>query len=186
MTIDPDTLEIVIYPDPALRQRAAAVETITDEIRAAASRMVTLMQQAEGIGLAAPQVGLPWRLFVAHVPPGDGRSTTDTPPTAIDTPTVFINPTLSAPSKGLEALEEGCLSLPEIRGPVHRPAQITVDALDIEGTPFSMRAGGLLARCIQHEFDHLEGVLIIDRFPQMARLRTRNAVRALERDAGAR
>ena len=186
MSVDPAALEIIVYPDPVLRQRAQAIEEITDEVRAVASRMIELMRRAEGIGLAAPQVGLPWRLFIAHVPPGDGRSADETPPTALPSPVVFINPALTMPSAALESLEEGCLSLPEIRGPVLRPPQITIEAQDIQGKPFSMRVAGLLARCIQHEFDHLEGILIIDRFPQMARLRTRSAVRALERDAGTR
>lgn len=186
MSLDPASLEIVIYPDPVLRQRADAIADITDETRAVAARMIELMHRAEGIGLAAPQVGLSWRLFVAHVPPDDGRSTDETPPTALATPVVFINPAVTMPSAELESHEEGCLSLPEIRGPILRPPQITIDAMDIEGTQFSMRVSGLLARCLQHEFDHIEGILIIDRFPQMARLRTRSAVRALERDAQAR
>ena len=103
--------------------------------------------------------------------------------TATDGPRVYINPVLSEPLGAPVAAEEGCLSLPEIRGDVLRSEGITISALDVEGQPFTQRAAGLLARCWQHEFDHLNGVLIIDRMLQMSRLKNRSAIRALERDA---
>ncbi len=175
----------MIYPDAVLRRKAAPVPAppVTDELRAVAERMIRLMQQAEGIGLAAPQVGLPWRLFVAHVPEGDERSAAASPPSATAAPQVYINPVLSKPEGELAGLEEGCLSLPEIRGEVFRPETITITALGLDGKPFIQRATGLLARCWQHEMDHLDGTLIIDRMTQMSRLKTRSAVKDLEKHA---
>jgi len=145
--------------------------------------MIELMGEAGGIGLAATQVGLAWRLFVAHVPPGDDRSAEDDPASATEHPLVCINPVLSEPSAELETHEEGCLSLPDINGDVIRPARITISATDLTGRAFSLRAQGLLARCWQHELDHLEGVLIIDRMTQISRMKNRAAVRDLERTA---
>ncbi|MGH7130885.1 MAG: peptide deformylase [Phycisphaerales bacterium] len=188
MAIDPAKLEIVNYPASVLRQRAKPVPKVTDEVRAVAARMIELMFQAEGIGLAGPQVGLSWRLFVVHVPSTapdaeEPRSVESDPPTATAKPTVYINPTLSKPEGPLEPMDEGCLSLPDIRGRVLRPELITVTATDLEGRQFTQRAGGLLARCWQHEFDHLEGVLIIDKFSQASRLKNRAKIRDLEHDA---
>ena len=180
MTPDPRSLRIVRYPDPALRARAAAIDATDDAVRDVAERMVELMREAEGIGLAAPQVGLAWRLFVADVPPADDRSPRDDPPGATDGALVFVNPTLSGFSRDLEPYEEGCLSLPHITGEVRRPTEVTVSAVGLDGAPFGLRAGGLLARCIQHETDHLDGVLIIDKMTPLARMKNRAAVRELE------
>jgi peptide deformylase len=148
--------------------------------------MIELMHEAEGIGLAAPQVGLPIRMFVVYVPEAEDRSSEDDPPTAIPEPMVFINPVLTDPSSDLTPLEEGCLSLPEIRGDVRRPSQITISATDLDGNPITMRTDGLLARCIQHENDHLDGVLIIDKFTHTSRLKNRASIRRLEKAARAK
>jgi peptide deformylase len=185
MPVDPATLRILHYPADALRRKAAPVPTVDDEVRAVAQRMIELMREAEGIGLAAPQVGLPWRLFVAEVPPGEDRSADADPVSATLGPLVFINPALRAFEGAPEPFDEGCLSLPEITGQVLRPPQVTVEATDVEGRPFEMCVGGLLSRCVQHEHDHLDGVLIIDKMTQMSRMKNRAAVRDLER-AGAR
>lgn len=184
--MNPQSLRIINYPADALRIRAEKIEPVTGETRDIAHRMIELMREAEGIGLAAPQVGLSIRLFVAEVPESEGRSATEGPQTATSHPLVFINPAIDATDGPPEPLEEGCLSLPDIRGTVLRPPVVTVSALDVEGQPFTITAGGLLARCLQHEFDHLEGVLIIDRMTQMSRLKTRAALRDLERAAGLR
>lgn len=186
--LDLEQLRIVNYPAPVLRQRAVPIDPVTDETRAIALRMLQLMREAEGIGLAAPQVGVSARLFVLDVPPTDDgeRSPEHDPPTATAGPRVFINPVLSAPEGPPEPFEEGCLSLPDIRGDVLRPPTITVTALDQHGKPFTLRCAGLLARCVQHELDHLDGVLIIDRMTQMSRLKTRSAIRDLEKSAGLR
>ncbi|MGE3108068.1 MAG: peptide deformylase [Phycisphaerales bacterium] len=183
MTVSPAQFRIVIYPDAALRRAAAPVPAVTTEVRDVAERMIQLMREAEGIGLAAPQVGLPWRLFVAHVPEGEDRSAHAEPPSANLTPEVYINPVLSKPEGELVAFEEGCLSLPDIRGEVFRPETITITATGLDGQTITRRATGLLARCWQHELDHLDGRLIIDRMTQMSRLKTRSAVKALEKQA---
>jgi len=146
--------------------------------------MIELMFEAEGVGLAAPQVGLSWRLFVAHVPIGEGRTLESDPPTATAEPVVYINPVLSTPVGEIKPYDEGCLSLPDITGEVLRPEHITISAMDLEGKKFTRTAAGLLARCWQHESDHLDGVLIIDRMSQMSRLKNRTAVKKLERGAG--
>jgi peptide deformylase len=181
MPVDAPSLEIVTYPAPVLRAKAKPVEKVTEEVRRVARRMIELMRQAEGIGLAAPQVGLSWRLFVVDVPPSDERSAEADPPTATDGPQYYINPKLSSPKGVPVPWEEGCLSLPDIRGDVLRPPVITISALDLEGKPFTQTAGGLLARCWQHEMDHLDGVLILDRMTQMSRLKNRAAIKDLER-----
>lgn len=186
MPIDPGSLRLVHYPDPVLRFRARPVPQINAHVHEVALRMIELMAQHEGIGLAAPQVGLPWRMFVCHVPavaPASGepgRSPNDTPPTATAAPAVYINPVLREPSPQTQMSSEGCLSLPDIAGGVVRPEQITIEAAGTDGVQFSARAGGLLARCWQHEHDHLDGRLIIDRFTTAAREKARAALRRLE------
>lgn len=186
MAVDASRLTIVHYPDPALRRVAKPIPQVNAEVRQVAERMIDLMHQAEGIGLAAPQVGLPWRLFVADVPPDEERSASASPPTATDGPVVYINPVLSNPGEGIEPYEEGCLSLPDIRGEVFRPPAVTITALDLDGRVFTHSAAGLLARCWQHEMDHLDGVLIIDRMSQSSRMKVRALVRDLERHSDRR
>lgn len=186
MSVDVKKLHVVVYPDKALRTKAKPVAEITDEVRAVAKRMIELMREEDGIGLAAPQVGLSWRMFVVHVPESDDRSAQDDPPSANTAPEICINPKFPTLAGAPEPLEEGCLSLPEIRGEVLRPPVITMTWTDAHGKPQTRTAGGLLARCWQHEMDHLDGVLIIDKMTQMSRLKNRTAVRDLERDAGER
>ncbi len=183
MSVDPAGLTIRTYPDEVLRAKARPVAAITDEVRAVAHRMIELMHEAEGIGLAAPQVGLPWRMFVAFVPESDKRSASKEPPDAMREARVFINPVLSHPAGAPEPMSEGCLSLPEILGEVLRPPTITVTATGLDGRTFTQTGTGLLARCWQHEADHLDGVLIIDKMTQISRLKNRSAVRELERSA---
>lgn len=180
MPVDPDSLHLRHYPDPVLRLRAKPIK-LSDEVRAVAERMLDLMDDHNGIGLAAPQVGLPWRLFVSDVFEDEGRSVDDEPPSAESEATVYINPVLSAAEGDVKPYDEGCLSLPDIRGVVLRPPIITITATDLEGRQFTRRAQGLLARCWQHEVDHLDGVMIIDRMKQIYRLKNRSALRDLER-----
>lgn len=185
MNVDPGTLRIRFYPERILRQKAEPID-LTPNVVEVALHMIDLMREAEGIGLAAPQVGLPWRLFVVDIPPGEGREVDSDPQGATEGPMVFVNPALSDPARNLEPLEEGCLSLPEIRGDVIRPAQVKVTATGLDGQRFTLHAGGLLARCIQHEYDHLDGVLILDRMIQVHRAAAEPLVRALERRGGVR
>lgn len=177
--IDPAGLAIVRYPDPVLTRRAEPVAEVNEHLRAVAERMIQLMRQADGIGLAAPQVGLPWRMFVCDVPgdasEGPGRDGTKGAE-------VYINPTLDRPKMPMETADEGCLSLPDLTGEVRRPEGIGIRYTDLEGASRSDTGTGLLARCWQHEFDHLDGVLIFHRFTQAER--KRHAGRIAELEAG--
>lgn len=193
MALDPATLHIRIYPDPVLRAVAKPVPAITDEVRTVAKRMLAVMREEHGIGLAAPQIGLSWRMFIADVPERDADDDEDTPepqtgpgslPTFTNGPVVYINPKLSSltPPPPVESGEEGCLSLPEIRGQVLRPPALTITYTDLEGVQHTKSASGLLARCWQHEYDHLDGVLIIDKFTQLSRLKNRLKVKRLQQE----
>ena len=170
---DATSLRIVDYPDPVLRRRAEAVDPSDEAVRDVARRMIELMHEAEGVGLAAPQVGLSWRLFVTNAGEAD----------PVDR--VFMNPVLriTAPDGGrspLEVLEEGCLSLPGIHVQVRRPRHASIEAVGLDGEPVTMAAEGFLARVWQHEFDHLERMLLLDRMGPRDRLSNRRAIRDLE------
>jgi peptide deformylase len=149
--------------DPVLRTTALPVERFDEQLRVEAERMDDLMQAALGVGLAATQVGILHRLLVYRAYPED--------PT-----TVLVNPVLEWVSDELEAAEEGCLSLPGIHVEVQRPARLRVRAQDVGGAKLLLEAEGLEARVIQHEIDHLDGILILDRISREAR---REAMRAL-------
>ena len=167
MSTDPARLRIVNYPHPALREKTRDVE-VTDEVRAVAGRMLALMAEAEGVGLAAPQVGLDWRMFVCRLPEAGAE------------PAVYVNPRLELHKGDVEVHEEGCLSLPGLTADIRRPVAATITALDLEGNEFRREASGFEARIWQHETDHLDGVLIIDRMNPMDRLRNRKLVKELE------
>lgn len=184
--MDASRLAIVKYPAEILRTKGRVVEGVTGEVRAVAERMIELMHEAEGVGLAAQQVGLAWRLFVAHVPETEERSARSDPPAATPGPVVYINPKITKLAGETAPYEEGCLSIPDITGDVLRPSVATITATDLSGKQFTQTAGGLLARCWQHEIDHLDGVLILDRMTQTGRLKNRAAVRELERNGGSR
>lgn len=172
--IDVNALKIVRYPAPVLLRKAEPVESVTDEVRQVATRMIELMHEARGVGLAAPQVGLEWRMFVANEGGDTGEDR------------VYINPILKNPEGPLVAQEEGCLSIPDVLGDVRRPGIITIEATNLEGEQFEMRQDDLLARIWQHEYDHLNGRLIIHRFGQMAKLSNRRILRDLEKRAAGR
>jgi peptide deformylase len=180
MSVDPAKLRIEIYPTEVLRAKAPEIG-VTPEVRAVAERMVTLMAGAEGIGLAAPQVGLSWRLFVAHVPAHEGDPNDPEFPCNTAQPQAFVNPVIVETSDDLEPYDEGCLSLPGITGEVRRPSKVTMKALDLDGKEIEINASGLLARCWQHEIDHLDGVLILDKMSQTSRLKNRTRIKAMEK-----
>lgn len=160
---------IVHYPDPALRAKAQPVPAVDDHIRAVVRRMIELMHQAPGVGLAAPQVGLSWRMFVANPTGEEGDDR------------VYINPSITPdPNAGNAARDEGCLSLPGITAEVTRPAQATITALNEHGEPIEETADGLLARIWQHEYDHLDGVLILDRMSPIDRMANKRVIKELE------
>lgn len=166
--MDVKSLRIVLYPDPVLQRRAAPIESIDEEIRSVAERMIELMHEAEGVGLAAPQVGLGWRMFVAN-PSGEAGGDR-----------VFINPELRDAAERVEAENEGCLSLPGVSAEIRRPAAITIEATDLEGRPFTLSSEELPARVWQHETDHLNGVLILDRMGPLDKRANRKAIKQLE------
>lgn len=149
------------YGDPVLRMRANEVAAFDEEIARLAERMITLMHEAEGVGLAATQVGILRRLFVFH-DEGEDR--------------VVVNPVLAATGGGAEVDEEGCLSLGSVRMPVERSLEVTLEGSDVQGTRFRLELEGLQARVVQHELDHLDGKLIIDRTDPESR---RNAMAQL-------
>lgn len=182
MAVDPAQLRIQLYPAEILRLKAAEIQA-SDETRAVGRRMLELMRGAEGIGLAGPQVGLAWRLFVCDVPPGEDCPPEANPPCSTEGPQVWINPRIVEHIGPVEPYEEGCLSLPGIRGDVNRPGAVVMEALNDRGENVRVSASGLLARCWQHEIDHLDGVLILDRMTQTGRLRNRSRVKAMEKSA---
>ena len=148
---------------PVLREHAAPVAEINDEIREIASGMLEAMCVFNGIGLAAPQYGKSIRLVVFDVP---GDHSTGTPGEMLllpRMPMAVINPEIVASSSEKATSEEGCLSLPGIYAPVERPAKVVFRAQSLDGEFFEVECGGLLGRCIQHELDHLDGVLFSDR-----------------------
>lgn len=146
-------LEIVHYPHPALRWKSQPVSRIDKQLRKTVEEMLELMYEFKGIGLAANQVALPLRLFVMN-PTGDPEET--------EQEFVFINPEITRRKGSVEG-EEGCLSLPEVYGQVRRAAEIVVDAFDLSGQPFQCTLDELPGRVVQHENDHLDGVMFFDR-----------------------
>ncbi len=167
MDIDVARLRILCYPAAMLRTVAEPVDPIDDTVRAVAAHMFELMHEASGAGLAAPQVGLSWRMFVT-------KADEQRPDL------VFVNPRLSELSSEPVEKEEGCLSLPGIHVDIRRPTAATVTALDLQGEPFTLRDEDLLARVWQHECDHLDGILIIDRMTPIDRIANRKAIKELE------
>lgn len=177
----PDQLSLVLYPAPILREPAQPVGNVNEEIRRIAFRMIEIMREQDGIGLAAPQAGLGIRVFVCDVPqPMEPEEPTDGSLAWTDGPIVCINPEVVEFGPTRSPYEEGCLSLPGIRGDIVRPETVRMRATDLQGKPFEIDASGLLARCLQHEMDHLDGVLIVDKMSQMSRLRNRTRLRKLK------
>ncbi|CAI8156861.1 MAG: Peptide deformylase [Pseudidiomarina mangrovi] len=159
-------LTILKYPDPRLRTVAKPIAEVTDAVRKQIDDMFETMYESNGVGLAATQVDYHWRLFVADCSNDQNE------------PLVFINPEITE-KDGLFDNEEGCLSFPGVYTKVERAGTVTVSALDRNGERFSLTADGLLAICIQHELDHLNGVLFVDYLSPLKRDRIR---KKLEKD----
>jgi peptide deformylase len=153
--------DILILPDKRLRSVSEPVIEISDEIRALVADMFETMYDAPGIGLAAIQVGVPLRVVVMDLSKREAEAE----------PKVFINPEITGSSDEKNVYEEGCLSIPEIHEDVERPARVNVKYLDLDGKPQEAEAEGLFATCIQHEVDHLNGVLFIDHISKLKRER---------------
>lgn len=170
-------LPIVHIPDPILRVESKPVERIDDELRAFAQSMLDTMYDAPGIGLAAIQVGEPVRLFTVDCAKraadeeeaGDGEPKRGETEEEERKPLVLVNPTIVAHGETPNTYEEGCLSIPDYYAEVTRPAAVTVEYTDLEGARQTLEADGLLATCIQHELDHLNGRLFIDHISKLKR-----------------
>lgn len=142
-------MRVCTLGEEVLRQKSLPVEAVTPEIEQLAKDMLETMIEADGVGLAAPQVGLLIRMFVVMADDNVQR--------------VFINPQIISTSEEMGDYDEGCLSIPKVYETIRRPVKVTVQALNEKGKPFTLEADGLLARVIQHEYDHLDGILYIDR-----------------------
>ncbi len=162
MTVRP----ILTAPDPRLQAVSMDVETVDGDIRSLIADMTDSMYAAEGIGLAAIQIGVAKRVLVIDLDQKEGNKN----------PRAFINPKITWASEDMAVFEEGCLSVPEIWDDVERPARIKAEYLDADGKKQILEADGLLATCLQHEMDHLNGVLFID---HLSRLKKNMAIKKL-------
>jgi peptide deformylase len=163
-------LKIISYPHPTLRHKSKSLKRVDAQLKQIVRQMFDLMYEANGVGLAANQVDLPFRLFIANLAasPEEGDEL------------VFINPVVERP-KGNDEKDEGCLSIPGVYAPVVRPERVKVSAFDLAGNEFNEEVDGMLARVIQHETDHLDGVLFIDRLSETARLSVEDELAEFER-----
>ena len=152
-------MEIVTYPHPALRWKSQPITQIDKKLRSIVQEMFELMYEAKGVGLAANQVALPFRFFIIN-PANDHEEA--------DQELVFINPQIMSRKGSMEG-EEGCLSLPELYGQVRRAEEIEVHAYDLKGREFQLQLDGMPSRVVQHETDHLDGVMFPDRMTDTAR-----------------
>lgn len=165
-------MRVVTCGHPALRKRSAPVDEVTSEIGELAERMIVTMFENEvtGIGLAAPQVGVNVRLITLATQDPSEPLPPDASPgermLAPRMPVALLNPEIVGSSEDTSTAVEGCLSIPELAGTVERPASVTVRAQTLAGESFEVECGGLLGRCIQHEIDHLDGILFIDRLAE--------------------
>jgi peptide deformylase len=162
-----EAIKIILYPDPRLKKANETITAFDESLRKLAVEMFRLMREAKGVGLAAPQVGKNIRLFVAN-PSGEAGDDH-----------VYANPSLSDPDAEDEA-EEGCLSLPDIHVKIVRNKRIRIRAQDLEGNEFEQIGIGFPARVWQHEFDHLNGILLTDRMGPVAKMANRKKLKELE------
>jgi peptide deformylase len=165
-------LKIVHYPHPTLRHISKPLKRVDKELHGIVREMFDLMYEAHGIGLAANQVDLPYRMFVINL---------KSDPDAKDEEYVFLNPVITA-RKGMAEAEEGCLSLPGLYAQVKRPEKVTLNAYNLAGEEVNMDLDGLFARAVQHEIDHLDGVLFIDRLSETAALELKQAIADFEEE----
>lgn len=164
-------MQLILYPDPILRRRALRLAKVDDEVRRRAREMFTIMYEERGVGLAAPQVGWSARLFVVN---------TDAEPDP-ERERVYVNPEIIR-AEGETTEEEGCLSIPGVRGKVSRSERVLVRALDLEGKTFEEEVEDIHARVVQHELDHLDGILFILRLSASERTLARKSLKKLEEE----
>jgi peptide deformylase len=165
--------EIITVPNPLLKQVSPPVEAVDDELRALMDDMLETMYAAPGIGLAAVQVGVPKRVIVMDISRGEGERQ----------PRYFVNPEITWRSEETQPYEEGCLSVPEIYDEVERPARVKLRYLDYNGELVEEEADEVFAVCIQHEMDHLDGVLFIDHLSRLKRDRAISKVKKASKAA---
>lgn len=151
--------EIIVLPDPRLREKSAPVKAVDKDVRKLVEDMFETMYAAPGIGLAAIQIAVPLRVITMDLAKDD----------APKEPMVFINAEIVSSSEDKATYEEGCLSIPEYYEEVERPASVKVKYMDLDGKPREIEATGLLATCLQHEIDHINGVLFIDHISKLKR-----------------
>jgi peptide deformylase len=160
--------EILTVPDPRLKQVSKPVDAVDEALRALMDDMLETMYDAPGIGLAAVQIGVPKRVIVMDLSRGEGDKE----------PRYFVNPEITWRSEETQPYEEGCLSVPEIYDEVERPAKVKLRYLDYNGNAVDEEAEGIFAVCIQHEMDHLDGILFID---HLSRLKRERAVQKVKK-----
>ena len=174
---------LVILPDAQLRLVSKPVEAVTSEVKTLVEDMFETMYDAPGIGLAAIQIGVPLRVVTIDLSKPEAKEGEEPEPRK---PQVFINPQVTWSSEEFSAYEEGCLSIPEYYEEVERPAQVKVRYMDLDGRTQEVAADGLLATCLQHEIDHLDGILFIDHLSRLKRERvTKKFAKAAKRERAA-
>ncbi len=167
--IDLEQCKITCYPAAVLKQVAKPIDEIDDNVRKLAEKMINIMIKNKGIGLAGPQANVGLRIFIISL---DGSK---------EKIRVYINPTVK-PVGNVETMEEGCLSVSGIFTRIKRHEKCTVTATDLEGNEFTEEADGLYARCLQHEYDHLEGITIANKMSSAAKIAHRKALKKLENE----
>jgi peptide deformylase len=179
------TLPLAYYGQDVLREKAEPVTLFDADLRTFSQQMISTMHAESGIGLAGPQVFHSKRIFVMEIPSEmdedlEGRRLNP----QLQGPLVAVNPEIHEASEEQDVLEEGCLSIPEVRGNVERPVAITLAYQDVEGTACEMRLQGLAARCAQHELDHLNGVLFIDYLSPVKKVAIKGKLKRLRASHG--
>ena len=164
---DLSEFEVVLYPDPVLRKVADPIERFDEDLRAMVQAMFARMRKSKGVGLAAPQVGRRQRVLVLNATDDEKNDL------------VLVNPTIVARAGERVAYDEGCLSFPGMFAEIVRPERCTVKAFDAEGKPIETEYEGFTSRIVQHEYDHLEGVLLVDRMSPADKLKNRGALETL-------
>ena len=175
--------EIVTYGNDILRKSARAVPAVTDEIRTLAEEMIATMRAARGVGLAAEQIVRDEAICVIEVPADAEKPECRAFNAAIPMPLVLINPEILS-TEGSQRNEEGCLSFPDISATVTRANQVTVAFHGADGARQTITVQGLLARAVQHELDHLKGILLVDRMSQVQKMAVSGKLRRLRKEAG--
>ncbi|MEW6517744.1 MAG: peptide deformylase [candidate division FCPU426 bacterium] len=164
-------LPICTWGHPVLKTRAKEIKQVDDRIRQLARDMLETMRAENGLGLAANQVGVAERLFVVEVPAKVGPPVTH----------IIINPKITFRSKEKETLDEGCLSFPQLWGPVERALEVEIEGVDLEGKQVLIRGAGMVGRAFQHELDHLDGIVFIERMNLVHRVRLNKQLREIAR-----